>query len=258
MKDLLVGLLTGIAAVIATALLAPRRQPPELPIRQLAPIDDQDFSKLGREYLPTSDPDRRKLEQTTASLKVSSASLETVVKQLADASGQNFYVDWAALYGAGIGATDTVTLDLHSVPLSVLLNLTLKEVGGEKARLGYRVIDGVVHVSTAENLRRYTVTRIYNVRDLVEKEIAWSAKNVKNNLAPAAATDSLVQLIQQSLEPYSWRDAGGTTGAIHAFGGLLVVTQTPETQDAILGMLAALRRSDQPWPTSPPTPTQGR
>lgn len=269
MKDVVIGLLTGITAVVATTLLTPRPQPSNLSIRELAPTDDLYFSRLAREYLPASDPDpvRLKLERTAASLKVSSAQLETVVKQLADASGQNFYVDWAAIQGFGIGANDRITLNLVNLPVSTLLKAALKEAGGQKAHLGYRVIDGVVRISTEDDLSHYSVTRVYNVRDLVDREIAWSEKNVKNNLLPEAAADNLVLLIEQTVDPSSWRsiatvatvsDLGNSTKSVVVFGGLLVVTQTPENQDAILGLLSALQRAKQPWPTTPPSPDQSR
>jgi len=266
MKDVLIGLLTGMTAVVATTLLTPRPQSSKLSVRELAPTDDLYFSRLAREYLPTSDPDpvRLKLERTTASLRVSSAQLETVVKQLADASGQNFYVDWAAIQGFGIGTNDRITLNLVNLPISTLLKAALKETGGQKARLGYRVIDGVVRISTEDDLSHYSVTRVYNVRDIIEKEIAWSAEHAKNTLAPEAAADSLVQLITQTIDPSSWRsiatasDLGNSTKTVITFGDLLVITQTPENQDAILGLLSALQRSNQPWPTTLAIPSQDR
>jgi hypothetical protein len=256
MKDLVIGIVTGIAAVLATALLAPRPQPINLPVRQVPPVQDQELGRLGLEYLPTSDPVRRKLDETIFSLKVTSAPLEGVVKQLADVSGQNLYVDWLALQAAGISAHDPITVDLHDLPVSVLLGRALQEAGRDQVRLGYTVIDGVVQISTEDDLAKYTVIRVYDVRDLVERERALSP-NLKNDLA-SNATDALIRLIQETIDPTSWRDAGGSIGSIYALGGALVVRQSPQNQDAVLGLLVALRRSNAPWPTTRPMTTRGK
>jgi hypothetical protein len=247
MKDVLIGVLTGIAAVVAATLLTPKPQPPNLPVRELAPIDDDRFGRLGHEFLPNSDPEpvRASLEKTRASMKVASAPLESVVNRLAEVSGQNIYVDWVALDDSRIGPREEVTLDLQNVPVAVLLRAALKEAGRGKRPLDYCIIDGVVRISTADDLHQYVVTRVYNVRDLIEQDVARGAKSSKAGHTPAEAAERLTHVIQEAVDPNSWRDAGGSSGMIRELGGRLIITQTPSNQDAVLGLLSALRRSTQ-------------
>jgi general secretion pathway protein D len=55
--------------------------------------------------------------------------------------------------------------------------------------------------------------------------------------------DALVKLIQETVDPTSWRDAGGSVGAVRALNGQLIVTQTPENQRALVNLLEQLRET---------------
>jgi hypothetical protein len=104
------------------------------------------------------------------------------------------------------------------------------------------VDDGIVHVATSEDLARFTVTRVYDVRDIIADALAggrsWNGPVPPTELD---AAEALVTLIQEEIEPETWRYAGGTSGGIRYFAGRLVVTQTEENQDAVMGLLGALR-----------------
>ena len=52
---------------------------------------------------------------------------------------------------------------------------------------------------------------------------------------------ALVAEIQTTIDPPSWRDAGGTVGSVRILGGNLVVNQTPANQQDILRLLEELR-----------------
>jgi len=56
-------------------------------------------------------------------------------------------------------------------------------------------------------------------------------------------TDDLVKLIESNVAPDSWRDQGGTIGAIQQLqgNGELVITQTPENHDKVQDLLDKLR-----------------
>jgi hypothetical protein len=114
----------------------------------------------------------------------------------------------------------------------------------------------VVQISTEDELAKYTVIRVYDVRDLVERELVLSSK-LKKDLA-SDTSDALIRLIQGTIDPTSWRDNGGSIGSIDALGGALVVTESPQNQDAIFALLVAMRRSNGPWPTTRPTTNQGK
>jgi general secretion pathway protein D len=55
--------------------------------------------------------------------------------------------------------------------------------------------------------------------------------------------DALVKLIQETVDPTSWRDAGGSVGGIRPLNGQLIVTQTPENQRAMVNLLEQLRET---------------
>jgi hypothetical protein len=246
MKDVLIGTLSGISAAIAMALLTPRPQPVAPPVRELAWVDTR-YDELSRDFLPTTRPDpvRLKLEQTTAQVNVKQMPFAKLVTYLADLTGANFYVDWRALEAAGIDSRSTITLNLQAVPASAVLKAALKDLGGESVELGYHIQQGVVEISTMDSLASDTSTRIYDVRDLLEQEIARSRKGPNDpEVTENEATDGLSRLLQEAVDPTTWRDAGGTIGGFHAFAGRLVITQTPENHEQVLGILSALRKAD--------------
>jgi general secretion pathway protein D len=55
--------------------------------------------------------------------------------------------------------------------------------------------------------------------------------------------DALVKLIQETVDPTSWRDAGGTVGGIRPLNGQLIVSQTPENQRLLINLLDQLRET---------------
>jgi len=252
MKDMLIGTLTGIIAVIATALVITKAQPVTLPIRELSSIDNQRFNDLGRDYLTMTDADPiyRKLQQVTARIDVKQMPIEEFIARLAELTKLNFYVDWRQLEAVGLNTRSPITLDLSNASAAAFLKAALNNLGGGNVRIGFTIIDGVIHISTADDLQRYTVTRIYNVRDLIEEQIAWQRKRLDHPLNPDEAEEALIRLVQETIDPTTWRDAGGTIGGIRAFSGRLIVTQTAENQHALLQLLSALRRSKEPWPTT--------
>jgi len=56
---------------------------------------------------------------------------------------------------------------LHDVTLETVLDLLLNNVGGADNRIDYAVADGVIRISTREDLDRKTITRIYDCRELI-------------------------------------------------------------------------------------------
>ena len=117
-----------------------------------------------------------------------------------------------------------------------------------------------------------SVLRVYDVRDLIASDAALHAQRIEAATAtiravitagggtpatvPAttrAATidpqheqylDSVERLklvITETVDPESWREAGGTVGSIREFNGQLVVTQTPVAHDRIAKLLQDLR-----------------
>jgi hypothetical protein len=106
--------------------------------------------------------------------------------------------------------------------------------------LGYRIDEGVVEVSTAEELSRHTVTRVYDVRDIVDDVLA---RDRRLNGAGAKKTEDdvvneMMNAVKDAVEGMTWD--GPPFG--NYFAGRLIVTRAPEVQDRVTGVLSAMRR----------------
>ena len=92
--------------------------------------------------------------------------LGEVVADLSERTGCNIHVNWTSLETVGVGRQSPVHAHLKDVTFATALQLILDEVGGIAA-LGYAIHDGVVVLSAFEDPSALTVTRIYDVRDLI-------------------------------------------------------------------------------------------
>jgi hypothetical protein len=263
-KDVVIGTVAGVVAVLAVAVLSPRAQQlpaGALPVVELAGSPSPFYEGLGKSYLPTTRPDPTKVRlerHRIERVEARQMPLEKLIQYFRETTGVNLFVSWRALEAAGIDRHAPVTLDLRDVSAAVALKMAMKEVGGENIMLGYLVADNVVTISTAEDLAKETVTRIYDVRDLIDEEFAHRRRADNNPQKPVVeqdAVDALNRILQETIDPTSWRDAGGSVGAIMYFGGRLIVTQTHDNHDQVLELLAALRLT-----AAPPlvAPKQGR
>jgi hypothetical protein len=144
------------------------------------------------------------LQQTTITkLDCDNLALTGTLDILRNIGKISIFVNWVALKAAGVEQTTPVTVHLANVPLAKALDMVLSEVGGEK--LGFEVQEGVVTISTLEQLDATTVTRTHDVR-------AVPAKGAQ-----------LIAVITKSIAPQLWQSAGGRY-AISEMNGQLVVT----------------------------------
>ena len=121
--------------------------------------------------------------------------------------------------------------------------------------------------------RERVVSRVYDVRDLLVqvrdypfRGTLMSARQTQSAMPvevsparppgtmPAAAPgsrerspqereDELVRLVTETVAPESWRDAGGTVGAIRVVNGPLIITQTQENHGMIQHLFEQLRET---------------
>ncbi|HVT80083.1 MAG TPA: hypothetical protein VHM90_05455, partial [Phycisphaerae bacterium] len=183
----------------------------------------------------------RKLAETVIDLSADKERLESVVIRLRDAVRLNIFVNWDQLKAAGLGKDTPVTLDLKSVPARDALLKLLATAGTEKGKLAYTIDEGIITVSSQEDLQsaKYQMVRVFDVRDLLTP-LSPTAPD-----AAAAKRDAeaawLMELITSTVAPESWRDAGGKIGSIRMLNGQLIVNQTVENQTAVGTLLADLR-----------------
>ncbi len=240
MRDLLIGTITGISAVIATALFTPKPAPIPQPIaiREVLATDEP-FGPI-----PTTQPDpaRQKLEKILARVEVKNGRLDKLLAYIAQSTSVNMAVNWRALEAGGIAGDCPITLNLHELPARVILKQTLAEAGGGNIKLAYRINNGIVTVSTADDLSRDVVTRVYDISDIVQDSIELTRNRAKDGglfTNQQEATDELVKLIQEATAPTAW-DAN-RSGGIRVIAQKAVVTETVEAQELVQQLLARLR-----------------
>ncbi|OQB86106.1 MAG: Tetratricopeptide repeat protein [Planctomycetes bacterium ADurb.Bin126] len=113
-----------------------------------------------------------------------------------------------------------------------------------------------VQADSPRSRSRGTVTRVYDIRDMVTRvpnfkgakiEIAQSQGQPGEELATRVEeVDEITSLVTKTIEPNTWRSAGGTVGSLRVVNGTLVVESTPENQKAVETLLANLRQAQGP------------
>ncbi len=88
--------------------------------------------------------------------------LQDVLETLADQVRFQVLFDEKALEFAGISTKTPVTIRLHSVPADFLLELILRQLG-----LGYTIREGIVIVTTPDELENALEVEVYDIRDLL-------------------------------------------------------------------------------------------
>jgi hypothetical protein len=154
---------------------------------------------------------------------------DTPLKQFADDLrnnlGINLYLDAVALQEAGISPERPLSAKLTDVRLKTALELLLQPM-----HLSYVVKDEVLQITSEKCARGNLVRAVYSVADLV-------ADN------EGADGNALRRVITSSIEPKTWNDMGGS-GTIDYFPPkkALVINQTPDVQEQVVDLLAALHR----------------
>ena len=188
-------------------------------------------------------------------VRLDAASLEEAVDTVAAQPRANVAINWAAIRAANLTPAP-ITVQLRDVPLGKALSVVLDLAGGD-VKLGYRLAAGVIYISTIDEIAQHPVTRIYNVRDLVEwyqRFHQWADAPMAGTHArpqPALATaetyqdalDAIANLIESSVDADSWQDNGGSN-SLRQFAGLLVVTTLPEIHNKLESFFEKLRAAD--------------
>lgn len=232
---------------------------------------------------------RKKLQAVAPELAFEAKRFEDVIENLRALTGLNIVPNWAALSAAAIEKEAEVNLKLQGVKYEKALQLILNAVGAGETELAYEIDDGVVTVSTKEDLSRNKVTRVYNVQDLIITVPTFRSRFTPYNVPQSQNQQGglgggrflvgggqggqgggggqqqggggqqgqqeetqqnlgdplqpLMTLIQQTIDPESWRDAGGNVGAISALQNQVIVTQTTTAHGQLRDLLRQLRQA---------------
>lgn len=229
----------------------------------------------------------RKLKAIAPELNFDMQPFEEVIDQIRALTGLNIVPNWAALDAMAIEKDAEVTLKLKNVKYEKALQLILDEVGAGEVELAYQIDEGVIEISTKEDLSRKTVTRVYNVQDLIISVPTFRGRQVNvdqigqntedgglgggsfldggsgggggggqggmfeggggntddDDTGQGDPIEPIIELIQQTIEPDSWREAGGMTGSIQSLNQQLIITQTNSAHSELRDLLRQLRQS---------------
>ncbi|KKL51489.1 hypothetical protein LCGC14_2294960 [marine sediment metagenome] len=142
------------------------------------------------------------LRQVLPKLDFGGIAFGDVIQFIRDVGHLNLHVKWEALRQVNIDQKTQVNVKLVQVSVAKALRVILDDVGGVNP-LDYVVQEGVITISTADDLSRFTLTRIYDVSDLMGSGSGQRA-------------EALMTLIRSNVNPDTWRggDASGTIGSV--------------------------------------------
>jgi hypothetical protein len=109
----------------------------------------------------------RILEQKLPEVQFQETPFEQVVEWLRDFTKLNISVRWQKLTDAGIERDKPVTIQVHNLRLSQVLWMIMNELGGSEVKLAYRASGNLLIFSTAEDLDKEVVTKVYDIADLL-------------------------------------------------------------------------------------------
>lgn len=97
---------------------------------------------------PAADP----LDRVCPEINFDRVSLNDAIDFLRDATGARIFVDWGILSAAGVNPEAAVSAHLTNVKFQAVLDVTLASAAGARGKLGYAVRDGIIWVSTVQDL----------------------------------------------------------------------------------------------------------
>jgi hypothetical protein len=195
---------------------------------------------------PTPPPKPDPLDAWIGDFDLSDTTLERALDRLGQRAEKQILVDWKSMESAGIDRNTSISVKLTGGSLRSALNVVLELASKSETSVGYRVDDaGIIHVGSADSVSHVAVTRIYNIRDLIGRYVDYH--NVPPNVpdrqdaARTDAVDTITKLIEDTVDTDSWRDNGGSVGAMREFAGLLIITNTPQVHMKVKTLLDTLR-----------------
>ena len=190
---------------------------------------------------PLSDKEKAILRSlnTLVSINFKETRLEDAVKYLSEKLGQPIILDRTALQEAQVNYESKVTMEIPRVAARTALRKLLGEFG-----LSYVIRDQAIEVTSTLKAKEMMVTRSYYLGDLVgigqlgglmELRL-WGLPHTQAQMAKQV--QQIIDVIQSSIEPSSWRENGGSgTISFNAPSMSLVVKQSAEVHGMLSGYL---------------------
>ena len=208
---------------------------------------------------------------------VPGTALTDAVDFLKDVTGANILVNWKALEADSIDKQTPVSAVLHDVRFSKVLDVILQQAGGGK--LSYTIDEGVIEISTTEELNKAVETRVYDIDDLLLNTQfeplmltdtflsqggpqvmggtggqAGGAPTIFSGTTGAGGTSpiqaaqqqvaDLKKKIESTVDAGTWKDNDPNGyGQIDDYNNHLIITQTNEVHAKVANLLQQLREA---------------
>jgi hypothetical protein len=185
------------------------------------------------------DAEARRRLGTLIDLSAEQHGIQRVLNYLAERTGASFDVKWTALEAAGVSRDTPVSARVARVPARRAMELVLAHAGGGAANLGYTIEEGVVVVSTRDDLNStaYQKVVVYDIRDLLVVQQSRRPEGYTRD----DAVREIVDTIKSVVAPETWRDNGGQIGNVRELNGQLIVNQTREHHASVARLLEEFR-----------------
>jgi hypothetical protein len=207
---------------------------------------------------PATSNTMRLLNQRIPEVAFDQVPFEQVMDWLKDLTGANVVVHYQVLSDAGVERDKPITIKVKNLRLSQVLWMIMNEAGGTDVKLAYRASGSLLILSTAEDLGKEMVTKVYDVSDLLVSATRFNnaarmdpsqvlsnqgsggqgggggqqlfqstqgGENRDNQQDQGVDIQRIIDLITDTIEADSWSKNGGT-GQIVAFQKSLVVTNS--------------------------------
>lgn len=122
-------------------------------------LGDESESELNRQV-------RRDLRRIVPSVQLQNIEFAEAINFIRAVGEVSIVVNWQALGVAGVTESTSVNIQLANVTVEKALRTILDSVGGLYP-LAYIVDEGVITISTREDLNQKTFVRVYDIRDLI-------------------------------------------------------------------------------------------
>lgn len=132
------------------------------------------------------------LDARVTALSFDEAALSDVFDFLAELAGVNVVVRWERLAELGVRRDAPITLRVRNMRLGQVLWFVLNEAAPDRVRLAYRLDADTLLITTAEDLGREMITRVYDARDLILPEIANPSISFGRQRTYVASTTPMV------------------------------------------------------------------
>ena len=210
---------------------------------------------------------RMKLEKVLTRIEFPGADFEEAVTYLRELSGLNIFVKWETLEMAGIDRAKEINISLNDVTTEKALKVVLDDVGGSIAPLSYIVDEGVITISTKDDLSTRAYPKVYDIRDLIVRVPNFEAPDIdmggsgggnddsggwgnvddegddnENVATKQELIDNIITMVSETIDPMSW-PPNGDVGSIRELHGQLVVTQTSDNHKKLADLIKQLREA---------------